>query len=203
MNQNEFKALIRQLEIEVHQGNVEAGWWTDKDTGADLLETRNRPEMLMLFVSEVSEADEGYVGGLKDDKLPHIPMLYVEIGDVAIRTLDTIGAENRRYGDLIDFDYYKEILQISEKLARQFSYISHERIMLTIVNYCSSAMEHLRKGRIFEYRTGLHLVLTSCFLAAAYYDFDIFDVIKQKREYNAVRPDHKLENRRKEGGKAF
>lgn len=33
--------------------------------------------------------------------------------------------------------------------------------------------------------------------------YDIASAIKEKREYNAIRPDHKPENRAKEGGKAF
>lgn len=38
---------------------------------------------------------------------------------------------------------------------------------------------------------------------AGYKGFDLDGAIAEKREFNANRPDHKLENRAKEGGKKF
>lgn len=75
-----------------HNDNVAAGWWTDLTTGASLLASRNRPEMLMLAVTELAEALEGDMGQA-DDKLPHLPMYDVELGDFVIRQMDQIGAE--------------------------------------------------------------------------------------------------------------
>ena len=93
-------AFITCLADKIHADNVKAGWWTDLKTGEDLhgvdangKHKRNIPEMLMLIVSEVSEAMEGHRKKLNDDKLPHRPMLKVELIDAVIRILDLLGSE--------------------------------------------------------------------------------------------------------------
>lgn len=100
MNVNEIEA-IRDLQEKIHEGNVNAGWWTDLDSGANLAEeARNRTrlgkaiiaEKLALIHSEVSEALEGARKNLPDDKLPHRPMIEVEMADTVIRILDACGA---------------------------------------------------------------------------------------------------------------
>lgn len=50
------------------------------------------PEKLCLTHSELSEAMEGHRRGLMDDKLPHRPMLEVELADALIRIMDLAGA---------------------------------------------------------------------------------------------------------------
>lgn len=61
-------------------------WWHDPATGKPV--TRNVGEMLMLCVSELAEALEGHRKNLMDDKLPHRPMLEVELVDTLIRVFD-------------------------------------------------------------------------------------------------------------------
>lgn len=75
-----------------HAAAVKAGWWNDIHTGESLKGKRNVGEMLMLAVSEIAEAMEGHRKGLMDDKLPHRPMIEVEIADCIIRLSDTAGA---------------------------------------------------------------------------------------------------------------
>ena len=75
----------------VHGRNVTAGWWNDLKTGESLKGKRNVPEMLCLVHSEISEAMEGHRKGLMDDKLPHRPMIEVELADALIRILDLAG----------------------------------------------------------------------------------------------------------------
>jgi NTP pyrophosphatase (non-canonical NTP hydrolase) len=53
---------------------------------------RNKGELLMLIVSEVSEAMEGERKGLMDDKLSHRSMVEVELADALIRIFDYAGA---------------------------------------------------------------------------------------------------------------
>jgi NTP pyrophosphatase (non-canonical NTP hydrolase) len=72
-----------------HGASVRGGWWHDLHTQQPL--DRNVPEMLCLIHSEISEALEGYRKNLMDDKLPHRPMLEVELADTVIRIADLCG----------------------------------------------------------------------------------------------------------------
>lgn len=130
-------SFLTALADNVHADNVKAGWWTDLKTGESTLETRNVPEMLMLIVSEVSEAMEGHRKGLMDDKLTHRPMLQTELVDAVIRILDLAGS----------------LMAIERKNNREVHAFG--------------------------------------------------DIFGEKRAFNANRADHKIENRLKEGGKAF
>ena len=74
---------INELAVEIHQNNVDAGWW-DKP--------REKGTLLMLVVSEIAEAMEGERKDLMDDHLPHRKMAEVELADAVIRILDYAGA---------------------------------------------------------------------------------------------------------------
>lgn len=64
-------------------------WWRDLQTNEPI--ERNVGEMLMLVVSEIAEAMEGDRKKLMDDKLPHRPMIEVELADAMIRLMDIAG----------------------------------------------------------------------------------------------------------------
>ena len=126
-----------------HEASKASGWWEHKAQGHtyNLIRIINAPmtplekllsgalvaQKLCLSHSEVSEAMEGHRKGLMDDKLPHRPMIEVELADAVIRIADLAGA------------------------------------------------------------LGL----------------DLGGAIAEKMAFNAKRPDHKPENRAKEGGKAY
>lgn len=61
-------------------------WWHDPATGQ--IKDRNRGEMCMLIVSEVSEAFEGERKSIMDTHLPHRLMAEVELADAIIRIFD-------------------------------------------------------------------------------------------------------------------
>lgn len=126
MKQNQIDAL-NEMSVEIHQNNIEAGWWTDvnydkklkalADQGFDdvtavkilhglgisrsTLKTRNVGELLCLVHSEISEAMEGARKNLQDDKLPHRKMLEVELADAMIRMFDIAGAYSLDLGGAI------------------------------------------------------------------------------------------------------
>ncbi|MEE9481913.1 hypothetical protein [Methylobacterium ajmalii] len=94
------------LAAQCHGASLNAGWWKDKATGLDLIAVVRNPQTpierllagaliaqkLCLVHSETSEAMEGARKGLMDDKLPHRPMIEVEIADGIIRFFDLGGA---------------------------------------------------------------------------------------------------------------
>lgn len=100
---DEIRAAGRELQTTCHGAAKDSGWWTDLNTGEPIDPLKNRvvPEKLCLIHSEVSEGMEGYRKGLMDDKLPHRPMLEVELADAVIRIADLCGAMGYDLGGAI------------------------------------------------------------------------------------------------------
>lgn len=185
---------LKTLSQEIHQANTEAGWWSNKDTGQCIKATRNRSELLMLTVSEIGEASEGVEGNLMDDKLPHRKMVEVELADVVIRLLDQIGAETFDF-DIVpnfeeDFDTYPYYADMNDGF-------------MNIIRSLSFAMEGHRKGNKDKYKQGLIEAVYKTYWMCASFGLDLTGAIREKRAFNSVREDHKLENRLKPGGKAY
>lgn len=83
--QHDMARMVNDLGDVVHEAN--AKWWRDLETGEPI--KRNFGELIALAHSELSEALEGHRKNLMDDKLPHRPMVEVELADTMIRILDT------------------------------------------------------------------------------------------------------------------
>lgn len=79
---------LNLLADEIFRAN--ATWWHHPVTGDRL--QRNKGELLMLIVSEISEAMEGERKNLMDDHLPNRKMAEVELADALIRIFDYAGA---------------------------------------------------------------------------------------------------------------
>lgn len=104
----------RQLQEACFLAAAASGWWTNLATDESISMTDdetyhpgqpdhaeprfNVPEKMMLIVSEVAEAMEGYRKGQADDKLAHRSMLEVELADALIRIYDLAGALNLDIG---------------------------------------------------------------------------------------------------------
>lgn len=106
INQEGLRAAGDVLVFNCHGQSLESGWWHHNKTGLDLRQVIHQPadalqellggalvaQKLCLTHSEVSEGMEGHRKGLMDDKLPHRPMLEVELADAVIRIADLAGA---------------------------------------------------------------------------------------------------------------
>ena len=180
----------------IHADNVIAGWWNDLKTGESIIYKRNRPEMLMLGVSELGEAYDGVIDGCQDDKLPHLSMFDVELADFEIRQLDQIGAEVAAgNAEMPEFSL--------RPLPARLAFKSKVEQLMHLVSILAKAMEHYRKGRTQEYVDMMGYGVTQCFALAMLHGIPLIDVMDQKRAFNKNRADHKIENRLAVGGKAF
>ena len=92
----ELVTAVQKLQDSCHSASRRAGWWAN--SALDAVNTREPfglalvGQKLCLIHSEVSEAMEGHRKDLMDDKLPHRPMIEVELADAVIRIADLAGA---------------------------------------------------------------------------------------------------------------
>lgn len=190
------------LATEIHGDNVKAGWWSDLTSDQSTLHTRNRPEMLMLAVSEIAEAADGSTG-MMDDKLPHLPMYDVELADFVIRQFDQIGAEVSCGHEMPNWEPEWAEPDLRNEVVNELRAMSRTDRLMDLVRIVSRAMEHYRKGRAPGYLRAMADGILTAFLIARVEHIDLLDIIEQKRAFNRQRADHKPENRAKEGGKQF
>jgi len=187
----------------IHALNVSAGWWTDMNTGESLLHTRNRPEMLMLAVSELAEAaDVEDINRDMDSKLPEYLAFDVEVIDCFIRLYDQLGAEQAIDGVKAPAPTGDQISKIDELFSATHS--DEPRAFLMIVVSCLAAsMEGYRKGNRPVYLQQITLALYALHQICTWGGIDFEATFEAKLAFNAQREDHKLESRQAAGGKKF
>jgi hypothetical protein len=187
--------LVARLSLQVFEGNVAAGWWSDLATGESLVGKRNVGELLMLITTEIAEAAEGFDRGLLDDKLHHRSMFEVELADTAIRVFDLGG------GYALDLGRHLGALQeagVRGTVAGAGTAFN----LLMLVRHVAAAMEAHRKGNAEGLGRSLALLLLGLDEMAFEARLDLLGAISEKRSYNATRADHSLAARRAAGGKA-
>jgi hypothetical protein len=177
---------LNRLAKRIHRQH--RNWWIDLDTGR--LKRRNKGELLMLTITELAEAVEGVRRGLMDDKLPHRMMEEVELADAAIRLFDYAGG-------------YGIPLATPPPFARYFA--EHDNKAERLLGLAGSVWEAYRHS--FGEMDFQVLYLSQCFAAIQTYCFDfgldLRGAMEEKLKYNKTRKDHKLEQRKKDGGKKF
>jgi len=80
---------INSLCEQIYAANVKAGWFRDPITRRNI--KRDPMVMLMLIVTEVAEAAEGYRKDKLDDHLIDRPAIEVELADVLVRVFELAG----------------------------------------------------------------------------------------------------------------
>lgn len=192
---------ITKTARDVHTAAVQSGWWTDIKTGESTVGTRSYIEMCALISTELTEAFDGYRADSMDDKLPHRKQFEVELGDAFIRMGDTsMGcgvdlANGLNYLDNatvagVDWDPFLEVHPCSMA-----------GYLMTIVGYISYSIEGHRKRDNYKRDINMAKAMVAIMVLARNTDCDLIGAVSEKMAYNAVRPDHKLENRLKADGK--
>lgn len=176
---------LNQLAKRIHKAN--RNWWIDLNTGEPL--QRNRGELLMLVVTELSEAVQGLREGRMDDKLPHRKMEEVEMADAYIRLLDYAGGFGVKLGgsNAVLADRYWLCESRSGSLLGITAQVCHCRISVG------------SPAHGWPVTIALRMIERYC----EHFGLDLDGAVKEKLAYNAKRRDHTLEARREAGGKKF
>lgn len=162
------------LATSIHEDNVNVGWWDEWPNRADRFKTAR-----VLVVSELIEGLEGWRKDLKDDHLPDIDMLHVEMADAMIRLFDLAGAMEVGLDGGFDLDF-----PAFDGVAEQIDHMVGE-------------LYNPRRSMEATIAHGIAMVDTFCY----HNEIDIMPIVDLKRAYNAKRLDHKRETRAAPGGK--
>ena len=188
-----------------HEAAVDGGWWNDLTTGESMVGKRDYIQLCALIMTEVLEAYEG--GSQPDDKLPHRRAFEVELADAMIRSGDTA------FGCGLDLlPYFQEFEERDDMpedmfdapMPRNFDICcADDRALATgVINlHICKSIEGYRKRDLEKQQRNLALAIGAIMYIGVNFRLDVRGAMIEKIAYNAHREDHKIENRRKEGGK--
>ncbi|AZU97846.1 hypothetical protein [Vibrio phage LP.2] len=166
-----------ELQNLIHEQNKSVGWWDEK---------RDFDTFVCLFHSELSEAMEGDRKGLMDDHLPQYEMFWVELADFVIRCMDWLGS--KEYGG----DDYPHDSDTHPN-------VTNPQLLAELHFKVSEAYSSNNDGFWSDRDESIADAVEFSFSFARMREFDLYQVILEKVEYNKYRADHKRENRAKEG----
>lgn len=174
-----MKQSLNELAARIHKQNAQ--WWTDLVTGKPI--ERNKGELLMLVITEFSEATDGIRKTLMDD---HLPSRLME--EVLIRLLDYAHGFNLGNLGVSTFEMYglmpenkaESILLITRQVTKIYDEANSKREASMLVGALS----------MIEYYCEFH-------------SLDLEGAMEEKLIYNRDRLDHKREARLLADGKKF
>ncbi len=177
-----------------HKANKK--WWTDLETGERI--ERNRGELLILIVSEMTEALEGIRKNIMDNHLPHRKMEEVEMADALIRSFDFLGGFDYQ---VLDSDIQGSIELISEMRVLLEEGSPKGDLIMSIVT-CISECYLAPPKTSWERRSMVNFIMMVIYYCGIY-ELDLWGAFEEKIKYNKTRLDHKVESRKLQCGKKF
>jgi len=174
-----YQLNVADLIQQCHGAAKAGGWWHDINTGEPL--KRDKRQLKMLIISELSEAMEGLRKDLMDDKLSHRKMEEVELADYVIRVCDFLGGTAAPFC-VESYISYAE----SQDVARSDN---RAVLLFEMVDAITRSYYELALGIASRY--------------AKRFNLDLAGAIQEKIAFNAKRADHKPENRALANGKKF
>lgn len=182
-------------------------WWQNIDTGEQL--TRNKGELLMLMVSELSECMEGERKGLMDDNLPHRKMAEVECVDFIIRACGFVAGFGLKFDDFGKNDLRGQYAvvdgaHIGKSLVRYGEIKNRAEYLMDVVFHLSLASRDFKNPAENSYGVR-NLGAAICMIVwyAEVFGYDLNGAFAEKMAFNATREDHTHEARKIAGGKQF
>ena len=177
---------LNELAKEVHAANLK--WWQDLETGKPIV--RNRGNLLMLVITELSEAVEGIRKNLPDDKLPHRSMEEVEMADAFIRLLDYAAGFEIELCEALNDIHFKP-------KCPEFAYQDKAEAILEIVAHIARTWGEPKQSPMLSFC--IYKLRVYC----EKYGLDLEGAFNEKMIFNSTRQDHTHEARKSQHGKKF
>lgn len=204
MQINIAEMINKDLKV-CHEAAVNGGWWNDLTTGESMIGKRDYIQLCALIMTETSEAYEG--GVQPDDKLPHRMAFEVELADALIRAGDT------SFGCGLDLlPYFKELDEKDDLIDVMYgnfmpkhcnpNSLADRAVAVGVINlHICKSIEGYRKRDEEKQKRHMAMAIGAIMYISVSFGIDTRSAMVEKLAYNAQREDHKVENRRKEGGK--
>lgn len=167
-------------------------WWRDIKT--NLPKERDEGELFCLMASELSEAMEGDRKKLPDDKVPHFPMVGVEMVDFVIRIMDYC---SRR--DIPLRDVLPELLE--EGQADELATMNRAGIIWSFNCRLVKAFFDAPEKKSYRFSRLIADARLFCRVFIPEHSFE--EMFEAKFNYNVGRADHKHEARAAVNGKEY